>query len=96
MAAALATAVVATVALAADLPEFGPPPPAVPSCVAQLRKDGCLPAAGTHKCADCGVAHQQDLEKAQCTEQFVLNWCEGRGTNGHFHHAVAVVAVPGY
>ena len=69
-------AVVAAVAAAAV---SQPSPPIAPVCAAQLEKDGCLPTMGTHKCADCGEAHKQDLEKAKCTEKIVLSWCEGKG-----------------
>lgn len=47
-------------------------------CVEQLRHDGCVPALGTHKCADCGEHHKGDLEHAGCSEPFVLTWCEGQ------------------
>jgi hypothetical protein len=51
---------------------------AADSCAEQLAADGCVPTAGTHKCADCAEHHKSDLEKARCSEAFVLKWCEGQ------------------
>ena len=45
-------------------------------CIEQLEKDGCVPSGGTHACAECGEKHKADLLKANCTQDFVLSWCE--------------------
>ena len=56
---------------------LGPSAAAPPGdgCIEQLEKDGCV-YGGTHACAECGEKHKADLLKANCTQGFVLSWCE--------------------